>query len=268
MISLSNNHKIKSVTDDKNYYCWDEMYEVYENIVTVEIPTLTQVNTVFEAHLGPTSNPAYECYLFRELKQRHDEIIHEFYVRLKEQGQKSGFTDLNREIKQLVELATCSHKLRCYSFQNPDKSLSELLTIAKFFEDMKICVEKVGKRDVHPFNALHRAPHRSSKKGSLNRRGTSSYNKIFIRSGGVSPHKGKCPPESTFCYKCKKILYSSYYTKCFKTKLTQKVITTRTVADKIHILDQHRIELLIRLQFLRSTKVSLVMRCILTSIYS
>ena len=54
MISLSNNHKIKSVTDDKNYYFWDEMYEVYENIVTVEIPTLTQVNTAFEAHLGPT----------------------------------------------------------------------------------------------------------------------------------------------------------------------------------------------------------------------
>ena len=135
---------------------------------------------------------------------------------MKEQGQKYGFTDLNVEIKHLVELATCSHKLRRYSFQNPDKSLSELLTIAKFFEGMKIYVEKVGKRDVHPFNALHQAPHRSSKKGSLNRRGTSSYNKIFIRSGGVSPHKGKCPPESKFCYKCKKILY------------TQKVINSKS----------------------------------------
>ena len=105
------------------------------------------------------------------LKQRQDEIIHEFYLSLKEQGQKFGFTDLNRENKQQVELVTCSNKLRCYSFQNPDKSLSELLTIEKSFEDMKIYVDKVEKPDVHPVNALRRTPGRSGKTGNLNRRG-------------------------------------------------------------------------------------------------
>ena len=30
---------------------------------------------------------------FRELKQRQDETIYEFYIRLKEQGQKCGFID-------------------------------------------------------------------------------------------------------------------------------------------------------------------------------
>ena len=113
--------KAISVTDDSQKlsmlltYIGDEMYEIYENIITVMEP--------FEAHFAPTSSPAYECYLFRQLKQRQDEIIREFYIRLKEQ---CGFTDLNREIKQQVELATCSNKLGRYSFQNPDKSLSEL----------------------------------------------------------------------------------------------------------------------------------------------
>ena len=100
--------------------------------------------------------------------QRHGKIIHEFYIRLKEQGQKYEFTDLSRNIKQPVELATCSNKFRRDSFQNPDKSLSELLTVAKSFEDMTIYVEK-EKRDMHPTNALHQALCRSVKKSNLNR---------------------------------------------------------------------------------------------------
>ena len=57
-------------------YIGDEMYEIYENIITVEKPTLAQVNAAFEAHFAPTSNPAYQCYLFHQLKQRQDETIH------------------------------------------------------------------------------------------------------------------------------------------------------------------------------------------------
>ena len=43
----------------------------------------------FEAHFAPTSNPAYECYLLRQLKQQNDEAIHEYYIGLKEQSQNS-----------------------------------------------------------------------------------------------------------------------------------------------------------------------------------
>ena len=170
--------KAFGVTDDGQklsmllIYMGDKMCEIYENIITVGEPTPTQVNAAlaFEVQFAPTSNPAYECYLFRQLKQRQDKIIHEFYTRLKEQGQKCGFADLNREIKQQLELATCSNKIRRYSFQNHDKSLSELLKIAKSFEDMKIYVDKVEKPDEHPGNALRRAPRKFVKNGNLNRR--------------------------------------------------------------------------------------------------
>ena len=150
-------------------YVGDGMYGIYENIIIVEEPTHAQVNAAFETHFAPTSNPAYECYLFRQLKQRQDETIHEFYIRLKEQRQKCGFTDLNREIRQQVKLATCSNKRRRYSFQNPDKSVSEFLTIDKAFEVMKIYVDKVEKSDAHPVNALRRTPSRSSNNSNLNR---------------------------------------------------------------------------------------------------
>lgn len=37
-------------------YIVDEMYEIYEKIVIVEEPTLTQVNVTFEEQFTPTSN--------------------------------------------------------------------------------------------------------------------------------------------------------------------------------------------------------------------
>ena len=50
--------KVIGVTDDGETlsmlltYIGNEMYEIYENIVTVEEPTLTQVNQSFEAHFA------------------------------------------------------------------------------------------------------------------------------------------------------------------------------------------------------------------------
>ena len=113
-----------------------------------------QVNAALKAHFAPTSNPAYECYFFHQLKQRQDETIHEFCIGLKEQGQEYGLEDLDRQIKQQIELATYGNKLRRYFFQNPDKSLLELLTIARSFEDMKNYEDKVEKLDERPVNAL------------------------------------------------------------------------------------------------------------------
>ena len=224
--------KAIGVTDDGQKhsmlftYIEDEMYEIYENIIPVEEPTFTQVNAAFEAQFAPTSNPAYECYLFHQLKQQQDETIHGFYIRLKEQGQE-----------EQTELATCSNKLRRYSFQNPDKSLSELLTIAKSFDSMKVYVCKVEKPDEHPVNALRRTPRRSGKNGNLNRRGMINNNKTCFRCCGVYPHKVKCPAESKVCNKYKKV---GHYAKCCKTKLTQESSDHKeTIADKIHILNKH-----------------------------
>ena len=110
-------------------------------------------------------------------------------MRLKEECQKFGFVDLNREIKQQVELPKRSNKLRSYSFQNPDKSLLELLAIAKSFEDMKIYGDTVEKSDVHPAHTLRQTLHRSGENGSLNRRRMS--NESYFQCGGFYCHRVK-----------------------------------------------------------------------------
>ena len=86
------------------------------------------------------------------------EAIYKFYIRLKEQSQKCVFTDLNREIQQQVKLATCSNKLRRYSFQNLAKSPSELFKIAKSSEDLKIYVLTLMRIQVTPFVERHADP--------------------------------------------------------------------------------------------------------------
>lgn len=53
----------------------------------------------------------YEYYLSHQSIQRHKETVHEFYTRLKEQGQKCGSTDRNQEIKRQTMLTTCNDKL-------------------------------------------------------------------------------------------------------------------------------------------------------------
>ena len=76
--------KAIGVTDDDQKhsmlftYIEDEMYEIYENIITVEEPTFTQVNAAFEAQFAPISNPAYECYLFRQLKSNKTKQFMDF----------------------------------------------------------------------------------------------------------------------------------------------------------------------------------------------
>eukprot|EP00111_Clytia_hemisphaerica_P019096 TCONS_00056395-protein len=112
-------------------YVGDETYEVYENVK----PTDTGFNATIEAldnHFTPQTNTSYETFVFRNLKQMDGEGLNEFYIRLREQAAKCGFENIN--IKQQIELSTNIEKLRLYSFQHPNKTLHELLTIGRTYE--------------------------------------------------------------------------------------------------------------------------------------
>ena len=77
------------------------------------------------------------------MNQQTDETIQQYYVRLHEQAVKCQFPDVDLAIQQQIKLCTTNTKLRKYSFQNPKKSLQELLSIAKTFKSMKIQTEEI-----------------------------------------------------------------------------------------------------------------------------
>ena len=115
-------------------YVGDEVYEVYENVLTEEETTYDQVMGKLDEYFKPKINISYETYLFRLLKQNEEESLQQFHVRLKEQATKCNFHDSEREIKQQIELFTKEPKLRLYAFRNPEKNLQDLLMVGKTLE--------------------------------------------------------------------------------------------------------------------------------------
>ena len=126
-----------AITDDKQKvsmllnYVGEEVFDIYENILPPGEHSYKDVTEALDKHFTPKVNHSYETYIFRSMKQFVDESVQQFYIRLKAQGAKCNFTDINRELKQQIELNTINNKLRRFSFRNPEKSLEDLLTEAK-----------------------------------------------------------------------------------------------------------------------------------------
>ena len=95
------------------HYVGGEVFDIYTSLLTPgEEKTYENIIKLFDEHFNPKKNISYEVYKFRNLKQRVDESIQKYYVRIKEQAMKCDFkTNLKKEIKQQIELSTNSNKL-------------------------------------------------------------------------------------------------------------------------------------------------------------
>ena len=130
-------------------YVGDEVYDVYENVVTEEETAYDQVMRKLDEYFKPKINISYETYLFRLLKQNEEESLQQFHVRLKEQATKCNFFDSESEIKQQIELFTKEPKLRLYAFRNPENNLQDLLMVRADIEGSRICSKVDGSRNQH-----------------------------------------------------------------------------------------------------------------------
>ena len=189
----------------------DEAYEIFENIAPQdEDKTFQEVVQLFENHFKPQVNISYETFLFRKMVQRADEATQQYYVRLHKQAAKCDFTDKDKEIKQQIELSTTNTKLRKYSFQNPGKSLNELLTMAKTFETMKIHTDEIEKQTeqeaVNKLSKKHSSINKNEKPKYVSSRESQrrTKNRSCYRCGGEFPHKQKCAAIGKTCHSCGK----------------------------------------------------------------
>ena len=190
-------------------YIGDESYEVYENVRPSDTATFKEVIEAFDKHFTPQTNTSYETFLFRNLKQKDGESLNEFYIRLKEQSTKCSFENVDLNIKQQIELSTNIDKLRLYSFQHPDKTLQELLTIGRTYEATTKQIQEISKKKVSDEEIFYTKNRRkfAVKDAGKNqfRRGMSTGQKSCYKCGGKFPHKYNCPAEGKTCNKCHKI---------------------------------------------------------------
>ena len=82
-------------------YIGDEAYKIYENIVDQNTEaTLDDVIQTFDKHFKAQLNASHDTFLFRQIKQLHDENAHQSYIRIKEQTVKCQFHGIDLAIKQ------------------------------------------------------------------------------------------------------------------------------------------------------------------------
>lgn len=199
-------------------YMGDDSYEIFENIKPSAEPTFDEVITAFDKHFEPQVNVSYETFLFRNLKQHQEETLHQFFIRLKEQATKCAFHDMDKEIKQQIELATTNNKLRMHSFQHPKTTLQELLVVGRTLEETNRQVEILQKsqRAENAEEDVNFIKNNNSGKRKFVKRGMSmNQNKTCFRCGGKYPHERNCPAEDKICNKCQR---KGHFAKCCKTK--------------------------------------------------
>lgn len=179
----------------------DEEKSVYEE-------TVEKLNGFFL----PKTNSTYERHILRQMKQKDDEKIEVFVLRLRSQAERCGFGDqLNDNIKdQIIEKCT-SAALRKELLKKGDAELEEILRVAKAFEAVNE-QEKMFNADksASTSNEVNKVDFEKPK------------SKIECTRCGLNGHKGtdeKCPAKGKICHLCGK--HDHFSRKCLTRKRKQ-----------------------------------------------
>ncbi|XP_055633425.1 uncharacterized protein LOC129773799 [Toxorhynchites rutilus septentrionalis] len=160
--------------------------------------------TRLNAFFLPKENTTYERHLLRQMKQRVDESIDSFTVRLRVQAERCGFGDkVEENVKDQIIESCQSAVLRRDLLKRGDADLQEILRVAKIFETVAVQVKSFAKEALKPLvsevNKIDVKP---------------SYDRInrFIDSTRVEYHRcgysghmardEKCPARGKSCNKC------------------------------------------------------------------
>jgi hypothetical protein len=213
-----------NVTEDKQKlalllnYVGEEVYDIYDSLfVPGTEGTYDNTITLLDTHFNPQTNTSFEIYIFRAMKQREDENIQQYFIRLKQQAQKCSFgANTETEIKRQLEYSTTSNKLRRYSFRNPTLNLTQFLVYAKTLEDTNAQAVAVERNEVQvkeeiedtEVNRISRRSRKfiSGKNNTFSSPSQPSAGKLCYRCGGPYPHPEgyNCPAINKQCNKCNK----------------------------------------------------------------
>ena len=204
------------------HYVGEEVFDIYTNIfVPGTDENFTNAVEVLDNHFKPKANISYEIYKFRNLKQQTDETTQQFYIRVKEHAMKCEFDgNLEKEIKQQIELSTNNNKLRRYSFRNPGLNLKDFLTYARTLEETGKEADDVEQK-VHKNEEINAVKDRrytpKTGKNKYTRSTSSHVKKPCYFCGGEYPHPKTrpCPATNKTCNNCKK---SGHFARCCRSK--------------------------------------------------
>eukprot|EP00112_Aurelia_sp_Birch-Aquarium-sp1_P023569 Seg707.7 transcript_id=Seg707.7/GoldUCD/mRNA.D3Y31 product="putative protein K02A2.6" protein_id=Seg707.7/GoldUCD/D3Y31 len=206
------------VTDDKRkralllHYMGESTLDIFETLAdTGTADNYKKACDALNKQFTPQKNTSFEVYKFRNTKQRVDETLDQFNVRLVQMSKYCEFEKPDKEIKAQIELGTISKQLRRHAFRNPKLTLSELLAYGRTQE----ITESDAKGIEHDFK-------KDSKVQDVQQvkfRAKPFGNKKCFKCGHSWPYPAACPAKGKTCNKCKGY---NHFARCCKSKPSTK----------------------------------------------
>lgn len=227
-----------NITEDRRkksmllHFIGEKAHEIFLTLPEPENPNaLTQqyelAKLKFSQYFVQKPNIEFEIYQFRQSKQQPEETIDQFYARLLKLSTHCEFTDVNKEIKSQIILATINTDLRKYALRE-SPTLEQLLNQAKILESTKrqLSIMEQPKEAASNDKIVAKTYPKQEYKRNKNQHGNNKKYKenenekikTCLNCGNQWHKQGRksCPAYGKTCNKCRK--YGHFAKVCLSTK--------------------------------------------------
>ena len=221
------------------YLVGPDVSDIYDTMAKTT-NSFDEAVTLLTAHFQPLKNLDFEYFSFGQIRQKSNESMDDFVVRLREAGKRCEYVaTLDAEIKKQIISGCRSESLKETILAKEGCSLTDILKLARTHEAVKKQMQWITKSEPEysvkkePLGAIqHKRPtksrfdsksglsdgqHRKSKGKQENRetRGVSSDSttKRCFACNGLWPHVGSCPAKDRKCNACGVV---GHYVACCK----------------------------------------------------
>ncbi|XP_055543276.1 uncharacterized protein LOC129728835 [Wyeomyia smithii] len=206
----------------------------------INVNNYTPNMTCYEEAVGklnafflPKENSTYERHLLRQIKQKAEESIDAFTIRLRVQAERCGFGDrVEENVKDQIIENCQSAALRRELLKRGDADLQEVLKIAKIFETVAFQEKSFNREALKPQpNEVNKIEVKSSY--GYKKRSTETTQVECHRCGyfGHIARDEKCPAKGKSCNKCNG--RDHFARKCRKRKHSMPPVVKRDVISKV-----------------------------------
>ena len=116
------------------HYAGEKVYDIYDVEKRETEATFEATRTVLNDYVAPKKNVQMEIYNFRSCKQNDQQSLDEFDTELRTLAKNCELANVDNEILQQVIQNCKSNQLRRRALREPDKTLSDILTMGRMLE--------------------------------------------------------------------------------------------------------------------------------------
>lgn len=195
------------------HYAGETVYDIYDAKKRETAATYAATKQVLKSYFEPIKNTQMEIYKFRTFKQTEGQSLDEFVTELRKLSKTCEFADVDKEILSQVTQNCRSNQLRRRTLREPDKTLSDILTLGKALELADVQASEVEREG--SVNKIHKQS-KEHMRNDKPQTQTHKRNTKYRNCGGEFPHRnGSCPEKGKNCNACHKM---NQYAKVCKSK--------------------------------------------------